>query len=147
MNDAQRPVAGAAQRLFVGGDWIEPDGGHYEVVDPATEGTVGLAPEASPDQVREACAAAREALGPWSRTPPEERAAVLARAADLIRGRLVPYAELAQAERSPDGAALFRRFAAACPVGVRSRLGLSGGYRGAFQCQRVNLVQLAQAGT
>ncbi|MFI1504631.1 aldehyde dehydrogenase family protein [Streptomyces sp. NPDC020597] len=127
MNDAQRPVAGDAQRLFLGGDWVEPDGGHYDVVDPATERTVGRAPEASPDQMREACAAARDALGPWSRTPPEERAAVLARAADLIRGRLVPYAELAQAETGATtataramqvgvAAARFRRYARVEPA-------------------------------
>ncbi|MFE9610172.1 aldehyde dehydrogenase family protein [Streptomyces sp. NPDC006012] len=86
------------QPLFIGGEWVEPAAGHYPVTDPATERTVGLAPEASADQVRAACAAAREAAGPWSRTPPQERAAVLARAADLIRGRLVPYADLARAE-------------------------------------------------
>ncbi|MER6182473.1 aldehyde dehydrogenase family protein [Streptomyces sp. NPDC001652] len=86
------------QRLFVGGAWTEPEGGHYEVVDPATERTVGWAPEASRDQVHAACAAAREAFGPWSRTAPEERAAILARAADVIRSRFTEYAELAQAE-------------------------------------------------
>ncbi|ANS65936.1 aldehyde dehydrogenase [Streptomyces lincolnensis] len=86
------------QRLFVGGSWVEPDGGHYEVIDPATERTVGWAPEASRDQVHAACAAAREASGPWSRTKPEERAAVLARAAELIRSRFVEYADLARAE-------------------------------------------------
>ncbi|MFJ3672160.1 aldehyde dehydrogenase family protein [Streptomyces sp. NPDC090106] len=85
-------------RLFVGGEWVEPAGGHYEVVDPATEETVGLAPEASRDQAHAACAAAREAFGPWSRTPPEERAAVLARAAGLIRARLADHADLARAE-------------------------------------------------
>ncbi|SNX61941.1 acyl-CoA reductase-like NAD-dependent aldehyde dehydrogenase [Streptomyces sp. TLI_55] len=86
------------ERLFIGGEWSEPDGGHYAVVDPATEETVGWAPEASRDQVHAACAAAREAFGSWSRTAPEERAAILARAADVIAGRFVPYAELAQAE-------------------------------------------------
>ncbi|WP_159768931.1 aldehyde dehydrogenase family protein [Streptomyces sp. HM190] len=86
------------QRLFIGGTWVEPDGGHYEVIDPATEGVVGLAPEASRGQVHAAAAAAREALGAWSRTSPDERAAVLARTAELIRARLVPYADLAGAE-------------------------------------------------
>ncbi|MFJ8793080.1 aldehyde dehydrogenase family protein [Streptomyces sp. NPDC102462] len=86
------------QRLFIGGDWAEPAAGHYPVIDPATERTVGLAPEATPEQALAACAAAREAFGPWSRTPPRERAAVLARAADIVRGRLVPYADLARAE-------------------------------------------------
>ncbi|MGW4563386.1 hypothetical protein ACWEN3_13540, partial [Streptomyces sp. NPDC004561] len=48
--DGEHPVTDG-QRLFVGGAWAEPDGGHYEVVDPATEETVGRAPEASPEQV------------------------------------------------------------------------------------------------
>ncbi|MFE8963089.1 aldehyde dehydrogenase family protein [Streptomyces iakyrus] len=86
------------QPLFVGGSWVEPDGGHYEVIDPASEETVGWAPEASRDQVLAACAAAREASGPWSRTAPEERAAVLGRAAGIIAARLKEYASLAQAE-------------------------------------------------
>ncbi|MER6413526.1 aldehyde dehydrogenase family protein [Streptomyces humidus] len=115
------------QRLFIDGAWREPDGGHYEVVDPASEGTVGWAPEASPDQAREACAAAREAFGPWSRTPAEERAAILGRAADIVRARLLPYAELARAETGATtgtargmqvgvGAARFRRYARVEPA-------------------------------
>ena len=31
----------ARQSLFVGGSWVEPDGGHYEVIDPAGGQTVG----------------------------------------------------------------------------------------------------------
>ncbi|MEU7556963.1 aldehyde dehydrogenase family protein [Streptomyces eurythermus] len=86
------------QALFVGGEWVAPDGGHYPVTDPATEERVGRAPEASPEQARAACAAAREAFGAWSRTPPGERAALLGRAAGIIRDRLRPYADLARAE-------------------------------------------------
>ncbi|MEU2154676.1 aldehyde dehydrogenase family protein [Streptomyces sp. NPDC019396] len=89
---------GNAQRLYVGGEWTEPDGGHYEVIDPATEEVVGLAPEASRDQVYEATAAARAAFEPWSRTPPEQRAAILDRAADMIQREFDAYAELARAE-------------------------------------------------
>ncbi|TPQ20341.1 aldehyde dehydrogenase family protein [Streptomyces sporangiiformans] len=88
----------ARQGLFIGGSWVEPDGGRYEVIDPASEGVVGWAPEASRDQVHAAAAAAREAFGPWSRTPAEERAAILARTAEHIQRHLVPYADLAQAE-------------------------------------------------
>ncbi|MBV1941923.1 aldehyde dehydrogenase family protein [Streptomyces sp. BV286] len=116
-----------AQRLFVGGSWVEPDGGHYEVTDPATEDVVGLAPEASREQVHAAAAAAREAFPAWSRTAPAERAAILGRAADVIRRHLVPHAEVAQAETGATtgtargmqvgvGAARFQRYARVEPV-------------------------------
>ncbi|MFF7470870.1 aldehyde dehydrogenase family protein [Streptomyces sp. NPDC008092] len=115
------------QRLFVGGRWVAPDDGYYEVVDPATEETVGRAPEASREQVLAACAAAREAFDGWSRTPAAERAAVLGRAADLIRGRLGGYADLARAETGATTAtaramqvgvavARFRRYATVEPA-------------------------------
>ncbi|PKT70594.1 aldehyde dehydrogenase [Streptomyces populi] len=106
---------------------MAPDHGFYEVRNPATEQVVGLAPEASRAQVHAAAAAAREAFGPWSRTPAEERAAVLARAADVVRRNLVPYAGLAQAESGATtgtargmqvgvGMARFRRYARPEPV-------------------------------
>ncbi|BAC71510.1 aldehyde dehydrogenase [Streptomyces avermitilis] len=121
------PGASDAQRLFIGGEWVAPDGGHYEVIDPATEAVVGWAPEASRDQVHAAAAAAREAFAAWSRTPAEERAAVLGRAAEVMRRNLVPYAELAQAESGATtgtargmqvgvGAARFRRYARVEPA-------------------------------
>ncbi|MFD5566918.1 aldehyde dehydrogenase family protein [Streptomyces cadmiisoli] len=130
-------------RLFIGGEWVEPAGGHYAVVDPATEETVGWAPEASTEQVHAACAEARAAFDSWSRTPAQERAAVLARAADHIRARLVPHAELAQAETGATtptaramqvgvAAARFRRYAAVEPAewAIAPQIG-EGGRKGA----------------
>ncbi|MFB6677841.1 aldehyde dehydrogenase family protein [Streptomyces sp. NPDC057684] len=111
-----------AQRLFIGGEWTEPDGGHYEVVDPASEGVVGLAPEASRAQVHDAASAAREAFASWSATKPEERAAILDRAADVMQRDFAANADLAQAESGATsgtargmqvavGVARFRRYA------------------------------------
>ncbi|MFJ8668163.1 aldehyde dehydrogenase family protein [Streptomyces sp. NPDC093600] len=110
------------ERLFIGGEWVEPDGGHYEVVNPATEEVVGLAPEASRAQVYEAAAAARAAFATWSRTRPEERAAILHRAAELMARDAEENAALARAETGATtatargmqvavGAARFRRYA------------------------------------
>ncbi|TXS36459.1 aldehyde dehydrogenase family protein [Streptomyces sp. OR43] len=110
------------QRLFIDGEWTEPADGHYEVVDPATEETVGLAPEASRAQVYEAASAARDAFAAWSRTRPEERAAILDRAADVMQRDFLANAALAQAESGATtgtargmqvavGAARFRRYA------------------------------------
>ncbi|MEU7201836.1 aldehyde dehydrogenase family protein [Streptomyces sp. NPDC045470] len=86
------------ERLLIGGEWTAPERGHYEVIDPATEETVGLAAEAGRDQVYEAARAAREAFGPWSRTAPGTRARVLERAAEILARHIGPYARLAQAE-------------------------------------------------
>ncbi|RKT06214.1 acyl-CoA reductase-like NAD-dependent aldehyde dehydrogenase [Streptomyces sp. 3211.6] len=94
------------QRLYLGGEWVEPEGGYYEVVNPADESVVGLAPEASRAQVEAAARAAAEAFGTWSRTRPEERAAILDRAADVIQREFEPLAELARAETgAPTGIA------------------------------------------
>ncbi|MFI5768683.1 aldehyde dehydrogenase family protein [Streptomyces sp. NPDC051658] len=110
------------RRLFIGGRWTEPDHGHYEVIDPASEEVVGLAPEASREQVHAAAAAAREAFAGWSRTRPEERAEILDRAAGLMVRDLASHAALARAESGATtatargmqvavGAARFRRYA------------------------------------
>lgn len=114
-------MAGAG-RLFIGGEWVEPAGGHYEVVDPASEEVVGLAPEASRQQVYEAASAARGAFAAWSATSPQERAAILDRAADVMQRDFAAHAELAQAESGATtgtargmqvavGVARFRRYA------------------------------------
>ncbi|MFI8521390.1 aldehyde dehydrogenase family protein [Streptomyces sp. NPDC085481] len=110
------------ERLYIGGEWVEPDGGHYEVIDPASEDVVGLAPEASRRQVYEAADAARAAFATWSRTRPEERAAILDRAADLMARDADANTLLARAETGATtatargmqvavGAARFRRYA------------------------------------
>ncbi|MCX2183283.1 aldehyde dehydrogenase family protein [Streptomyces sp. SKN60] len=110
------------ERLYIGGEWVEPDGGHYPVINPATEELVGHAPEASRAQVYEAAEAARTAFAAWSRTAPEERAAILDRAAGLMARDAAAHTELARAETGATtatargmqvavGASRFRRYA------------------------------------
>ena len=74
-------------RLLIGGDWVEGGSGSYGVVNPATEDVVDEAPEASANDAREAAAAARAAFPAWSRTSPQERAALLQAVADRVRQR------------------------------------------------------------
>jgi acyl-CoA reductase-like NAD-dependent aldehyde dehydrogenase len=85
-------------RLYIGGEWVEPAAGHYDVINPANEQVVGQAPEASKQQVYDAAAAARAALPAWSASKPEERAELLHRVADVITKHADEYAEIAQAE-------------------------------------------------
>ena len=84
--------------LWIGGEPVKGSKGTYEVVNPATEEVVGLAPEASADDARAAAAAAAAAFPSWSHTTPEERAALLNRAADLVTEHYAELVPLVQAE-------------------------------------------------
>jgi acyl-CoA reductase-like NAD-dependent aldehyde dehydrogenase len=91
-------MATTAYKLLIGGAREDGGSGAYEIVNPATETVVGEAPEASVAQVEAAAAAAADAFPAWSRTKPEERAALLNRAADLLRDRMDDLIPLVQAE-------------------------------------------------
>ena len=73
----------ASSGLYIGGAW-RTDGGRLSVEDPATGASVGEVVAASPDQVREAVAAAHAAYPAWSALSPDERAAPLRRAYELV---------------------------------------------------------------
>lgn len=75
------------RQLLIGGDLVDGADGGYDVVNPATEEVVGIAPEASVAQAHDAARAARDAFDSWSRTTPEERAALLAKSAELMKAR------------------------------------------------------------
>jgi acyl-CoA reductase-like NAD-dependent aldehyde dehydrogenase len=85
-------------RLFIDGAWVEPSAGRYPVVNPATEHVVGEAPEAGPEQARDAAASARAAFRSWAATTPEERANLLDRIADALEARATELVPLVQAE-------------------------------------------------
>ena len=85
-------------RLLIGGDWVTPEAGTYEIVDPNTTQVIGHAPEASVSQVNDAAAAAKAALPGWRDTPMAERCALLGRAADLIDERIGDLTGLLQGE-------------------------------------------------
>jgi len=73
--------------LLIGGTWAPASGGTYDVVNPATEEAVGAAPWATAADAAAAAAAARQAQPGWAATAPEERQALMARAAAAIRAR------------------------------------------------------------
>jgi aldehyde dehydrogenase (NAD+) len=76
-------------KLYIGGAWVAPATDQVlEVFSPATEERVGSCPIAAPADIDAAVSAARAAFeGPWSRTTPAERGAILAKAAKLIEER------------------------------------------------------------
>ena len=75
--------------LYIDGNWRPAKSGKIrEVIDPATEETVGTIPAAGVEDLDAALASAHKGLGLWRATSPWERAAKLRKAADLIRARL-----------------------------------------------------------
>jgi acyl-CoA reductase-like NAD-dependent aldehyde dehydrogenase len=85
-------------KLLIGGAWVDGAGGGYDVVNPATEEVVGVAPEASEAQALDAARAAREAFPAWSQTSPDVRAELLQKTADAIREKFEPLLVLVIAE-------------------------------------------------
>jgi len=84
-------------RLYIGGQWVEPAGtATLEVISPHTEEVVGRVPDGTQADMDHAVAAARDAFdnGPWPRMIPADRAAAVGRLADLYAARLGEFAEL-----------------------------------------------------
>lgn len=71
-------------QLLIGGEWVDGENGTYSIINPATEDVAGEAPEASVAQAEAAARAAQEALPAWSRTPLEQRTALLHKVADAL---------------------------------------------------------------
>jgi succinate-semialdehyde dehydrogenase/glutarate-semialdehyde dehydrogenase len=72
--------------MLIGGEWRQAAAHEeLEVVNPATEETVDIVPAGSPEDVDLAVATAKRAFTEWSKTDVEKRAAILAKAADLIQ--------------------------------------------------------------
>src|SRR3954462_12044141 len=84
-------------QVLIGGEWVNTDAG-YEVINPATEEVVGVAPEASVAQAEDAARAAQEAFPAWSQTSPDERARLLQAPADAMKDRSAPLLPLVIAE-------------------------------------------------
>ena len=66
-------------KIFIGGQWIEPSGADpIEVVNSTTEEAMGTIPGCTPVEVDRAVEAAREAFEWWSQTSRETGAVYLA---------------------------------------------------------------------
>ena len=86
-------TAGEAQ--LIDGRWVDAaGGGRWDVIDPATEEVVANVPYGGAADARAAIDAAHRALPGWRARTPYERGAILARAAELLRGRAERLAEL-----------------------------------------------------
>ena len=87
-------------QLHIDGEWIDvADRATIPVVNPATGDTIGELPSASADDLDRALDAAGRAFPIWRDTPVAERAAILHRAADLMRERAEAIGRLMTAEQ------------------------------------------------
>jgi betaine-aldehyde dehydrogenase len=87
--------------FVIGGEQAKPAGtGVIEVISPHTEQIIGSVPDGTPDDIDRAVAAARDAFdhGPWPRLAPAERAAKVAKLAELYAARLDDMANLITTE-------------------------------------------------
>src|SRR2546421_8084169 len=84
-------------QMFINGEWVACKSAKtFPVYDPSTEEVIAQVPDANPDDVNRAVAAAKAAFedGPWATTTAQERGRVLFRLADKVRQNLPALAEL-----------------------------------------------------
>src|SRR4249919_3734027 len=61
-------------RLYIGGEWVEPTGsGTIDVIDSTTEQVIGRIPEGTPEDIDRAVEVARAGFEAWRQVPVESR--------------------------------------------------------------------------
>src|SRR6185312_2183790 len=81
-------------QMLIDGRLLPGQGPRQEIVDPATGARIATVPEAVPEQVDAAVAAAERAFTGWAATAPKDRAVLLLRIADLLERDATEYAAL-----------------------------------------------------
>src|SRR5262245_50922339 len=82
-------------KLFIGGEWVEPAGRDViEIISPHDETQVGRVPEGTEADIDRAVAAARDAFdnGDWARMAPAERIAIVSKFAELYAAQMMDMA-------------------------------------------------------
>lgn len=81
-------------RSFIANGWVESSDGHFQSLNPATNEPIATVAQATPQDVDSAVGAAKAAFdsGVWSERDADERAAILLRAAAILRRRLAEFA-------------------------------------------------------
>lgn len=78
MTASRKPEVSVHDKLYLNGEWVEPEGkGMLDVINSTTEEVMGRVPEGTPEDINRAVAAARAAFDAWSTTPAAERSGFL----------------------------------------------------------------------
>jgi acyl-CoA reductase-like NAD-dependent aldehyde dehydrogenase len=80
-------AAPSRYRLFIGGQWVDSDGGTFDDLDPFTGDPMARVPAGTRDDGRRAIESAAAAFPEWSSSPPVERQRVFLAAADILEKR------------------------------------------------------------
>jgi acyl-CoA reductase-like NAD-dependent aldehyde dehydrogenase len=86
--------------LFINNEWLAGESSPQEVINPADESLIGMAPIASSQQTEQAVAAARDAFdsGPWPRMKMAERVGYMQKMHDYLYSRKAELVELIRME-------------------------------------------------
>jgi betaine-aldehyde dehydrogenase len=82
----------AHRDLYIGGQWVKPQGGYAETINPATGESLGHAPNANAADVDAAAQAAHKAFLDWRNVKPTERAALMRKVSAVIRANAEEFA-------------------------------------------------------
>ena len=84
--------------LLIDGEWIYDREPHCDVENPSDESILGQVPKATAQDLQNALTSSARGFEVWRKTPPTERAAVMRRAAALVRQRAKEIAPIFTAE-------------------------------------------------
>jgi betaine-aldehyde dehydrogenase len=85
------------EKLFIGGEWIEPAGNDtIDVISPHSEEVVGRVPDGTEADIDRSVIAARDAFdnGDWPRMSPAERAEIVQNFANIYAAHMMDMAAL-----------------------------------------------------
>jgi len=103
-------------QFYINGEWVDPvDPKHLDVINPATEETIGKIALGNSKDVDKAVAAAKEAFESFSQTSKEERLALMGKIVEIYQSR---YDEIAETISSEMGAPLWLSKAAQAATGA-----------------------------
>ncbi|MAU38322.1 MAG: aldehyde dehydrogenase family protein [Rhizobiales bacterium TMED94] len=103
-------------QFYINGEWVDPvDPKHLDVINPATEETIGKIAMGNSKDVDKAVAAAKEAFESFSQTSKEERLALMGKILEVYQSR---YDEIAEIISSEMGAPLWLSKAAQAATGA-----------------------------
>jgi len=103
-------------QFYINGEWVDPvDPKYLDVINPATEETIGKIALGNSKDVDKAVAAAKEAFESFSQTSKEERLALMGKIVEIYQSR---YDEIAETISSEMGAPLWLSKAAQAATGA-----------------------------